>query len=136
MLGAALAAGAVSLVIAACQGPVRPAAPGPPRAPAPGSLSISPADGSRGIKTGAPVTVTPVRARVTSITVTSGGAPVEGTVSEGGTVWRSRWALHASSTYRVTATGRSTSRKTVSGTGTVTRPSTSGRATTGRRTPR
>ncbi|HET7243749.1 MAG TPA: Ig-like domain-containing protein [Streptosporangiaceae bacterium] len=79
-------------------------------------LSITPADGSRGIKTSAAVTVTAVHAQVSSITVTSGGAPVEGMVSEGGTVWHSRWALHTSSTYRVTATGRSASGKTVSAT--------------------
>jgi lipoprotein-anchoring transpeptidase ErfK/SrfK len=79
-------------------------------------LPITPADGSRGIKTSAAITVTAVHAQVSSITVTSGGAPVEGMVSEGGTVWHSRWELHTSSTYRVTATGRSASGKTVSAT--------------------
>jgi lipoprotein-anchoring transpeptidase ErfK/SrfK len=111
LLGAGLMMSAVSLAVAACQGPVRPAAPG--RSPAAAMLSIWPADGSRGVTTSAAVTVTAAHARVTGITVTSGGIPVEGVVSGGGTVWRSRWALHTSSTYRVTATGRSASGKTV-----------------------
>ena len=103
---------AVSLAIAACQG--SPAqTPSPPPAAA---LSISPAGGSRDVMTSTVVTVTPARATVTSITVTAGGAPVEGEVSEGGTVWHSRWALHTSSTYKVTATGTSTSGKIVSAT--------------------
>jgi lipoprotein-anchoring transpeptidase ErfK/SrfK len=114
MLGAVSVVGAVSLAIAACQGAHRPAVPSPSQTAA--TLSISPADGSRDVKTSAAVTVTPAHAKVTSITVTSGGTPVEGDVSESGTVWHSRWALHTSSTYRVTATGRSTSGKTVSAT--------------------
>jgi Bacterial Ig domain/ER-bound oxygenase mpaB/B'/Rubber oxygenase, catalytic domain len=109
MLGAGLVAG--SLALGACQGPVRPAVPGPSQAAA--LLRVSPADGSRDVKTSAAVVVTPAHAQVISITVTLGGAPVEGVVSEGGMVWHSRWALHTSSTYRVTATGRSTSGKTV-----------------------
>jgi lipoprotein-anchoring transpeptidase ErfK/SrfK len=114
LLGAGPVVGVVCLATAACQGPVRPAAPGPSQAAA--TLSISPADGSRGIKTSAAVTVTPVHAQVSSITVTLGGAPVEGMASAGRTVWHSRWALHTSSTYRVTATGRSASGKAVTAT--------------------
>ncbi len=108
---------AIGLAIAGCAGSQRPAAGGPPaaggRPPAVASLSISPADGSRDVRTSAAVTVVPAHARVTGITVTSAGAPVEGDVSAGGTVWRSRWALHTSSTYRVTATGRSASGATI-----------------------
>ena len=114
MLRAAAVVGAVSLAVAACQGALRPAVPSPPQTAAP--LSISPADGSRDVNTGAAVTVTTAHAKVTSIAVTSGGTPVAGEVSEGGTVWHSRWALHTSSTYRVTATGTSTSGKTISAT--------------------
>jgi lipoprotein-anchoring transpeptidase ErfK/SrfK len=91
----------VSLVIAACQG-------SPPPQPA-ATLSISPAGGSRDVKTSTAVTVTPAHAKVTSIIVTAGGSPVQGVVSEGGTVWHSRWALHTSSTYTVTAAGTSIS---------------------------
>lgn len=101
----AAAVGAVSLAIAACQG-------SPPQQPA-ATLSISPGDGSRDVKTSTAVTVTPAHTKVTSIIVTSGGTPVQGMVSEGGTVWHSRWALHTSSTYKVTAMGTSTSGKTV-----------------------
>jgi lipoprotein-anchoring transpeptidase ErfK/SrfK len=110
LLGWLCLAGAVSLA-AACEGAVRPAAPGASRPAA--ALSISPADGSREVKTSAPVVVTPAYATVTSITVTSGGVPVEGHASQGGRVWRSRWALHTSSDYTVIATGRSTSGKAV-----------------------
>ena len=110
--GAVCVLGAVGLAIAACGGPVHPAVPGPSQAAA--TLSIRPGDGSRDVKTSAAVVVTPAHATVTSITVTWGGTPVEGAVSGGGTVWHSRWALHTSSTYRVTATGRSDSGKTVS----------------------
>jgi lipoprotein-anchoring transpeptidase ErfK/SrfK len=126
-LAALSVAGAVSLAIIACQGPALPAAPSPSQAA--DTLSISPADGSRGVTTSAPVTVAPAHATVTSITVTSGGTQVEGNVSEGGTVWHSRWALHTSSTYRVTATGVSASGKTITTTSsfrTITPPATMG----------
>ena len=122
MLGAVCTAGAVSLALAACQASPSPPAssppvsgvpvPGPPRPAA--ALSISPADGSRDVATTAAVTVTPAHATVTGITVTLAGRPVAGEASHGGTVWHSRWALHTSSTYRVTATGRSGSGQPVS----------------------
>jgi hypothetical protein len=56
------------------------------------------AGSSRGVKTSAEAVVTPAHATVTTITVTSGGTPVEGAVSGGVTVWHSRWALHRSPT--------------------------------------
>ncbi|MGE5132853.1 MAG: Ig-like domain-containing protein [Gemmatimonadota bacterium] len=115
--GAAALLGAVTLAAAACQGAPRPpAASAPVTSPPPtaAALTISPADGSRDVTTGGAVTVTPVHATVTGITVTLHGRPVEGTVSHGGTVWHSRWALHTSSTYRVTATGRSGTGQAVS----------------------
>ncbi len=112
MVAAAVVA-AVSLAIAACQGPHRTAVPTLPPAAA---LSISPADGSRNVRTSTAVTVTPAHATVTSITVTTDGTPVEGEVSGGGTAWHSRWALHTSTTYRVTATGTSASGQAVSAT--------------------
>ncbi len=117
VLGAVFMVGAVSLVIAACQGGPgthRAAAPSPSQTAA--RRSISPADESRNVPTSAAVAVTPTHAKVTGIAVTTGGTQVEGHVSAGGTVWHSRWALHTSSTYQVTATGRSTSGKTVSAT--------------------
>ncbi len=112
LFGAVSVVAAVSLAIAGCQGAVRPAVPGPSQVAA--TLSISPADGSRDVRTSAAVTVTPAHAKVTGITVTLAGRPVEGEVSKAGTVWRSRWALHTSSTYKVTAMGRSTSGKILS----------------------
>ncbi len=133
MLGAAAIAGAVSLALAACQPlPGTPAAgpassAPPPLAAAP--LSISPADGSRDVSTTATISVTPVHASVTGITVTLAGKPVAGEASRGGTVWRSRWALHTSSTYRVTATGRTGSGaavRAVSSFRTMTPPATMG----------
>jgi lipoprotein-anchoring transpeptidase ErfK/SrfK len=114
ILGAITVVGAISLANTGCRGAARPPLPGPSQAL--GSLSIWPADGSRDVKTSAAVVVTPAHAAVTSITVTSGGTPVEGRISDGGTVWHSRWALHTSSTYRITATGRSVSGKAVSAT--------------------
>jgi lipoprotein-anchoring transpeptidase ErfK/SrfK len=112
MFGAVSVAGAASVAITACQGATGPAAPRPSQAAA--TLSISPVDGSRDVRTGAAVTVIPAHATVTGIAVTSGGRPVEGQVSAGGTVWHSRWTLHTSATYQVTATGRSASGKALS----------------------
>ena len=105
---------AASVVIAACGGGVYPAGPGPSHPVA--TLSITPADGSRDVKTSTAVVVTPSNARVTSITVTSGGIPVDGVVSNGGLVWHGRWALHTSSRYRVTVMGRSETGTAISAT--------------------
>ncbi|HEY6312077.1 MAG TPA: Ig-like domain-containing protein [Streptosporangiaceae bacterium] len=68
-------------------------------------LKIRPANGSRGVDPSRGITVTALAGKVTNVTVTTSGGPVTGTMSAGGKTWHSTWALDASQTYTVTATG-------------------------------
>jgi lipoprotein-anchoring transpeptidase ErfK/SrfK len=67
-------------------------------------LEITPAGGTRHADPDGGVTVVASHGTIRSVTVTGGPAPVRGSVSSGGTVWHSRWALHPSTAYTVTAT--------------------------------
>jgi len=69
-------------------------------------LTITPANGSRGVKPSAGITVTATKGRVTNVTVAApGGGTVSGTLHDGGRVWHSTWTLAVSQRYTVTATG-------------------------------
>jgi lipoprotein-anchoring transpeptidase ErfK/SrfK len=69
-------------------------------------LKITPANGSHGVDTSAPITVTATQGKVTSVTVAAhGGDPVSGALSADGKAWKSSGTLNASQSYTVTATG-------------------------------
>jgi len=69
-------------------------------------LKITPANGSHGVGTSAPITVTATQGKVTSVTVAAhGGDPVSGALSADGKAWKSSGTLNASQSYTVTATG-------------------------------
>ena len=66
-------------------------------------LSITPAGGTiRAPNRG--ITVTATRARISKVTVRTGGDRVSGKLNAGRTVWHSLWALNVSQRYTVTAT--------------------------------
>jgi lipoprotein-anchoring transpeptidase ErfK/SrfK len=69
-------------------------------------LSITPADGSKDVNPGGGVTVTAKTGTIKNVVVTSGSAPVAGTLNAAGTEWHSTWALSPSASYTVTATGK------------------------------
>ncbi|HEY2579509.1 MAG TPA: Ig-like domain-containing protein [Streptosporangiaceae bacterium] len=128
--GARLAAAAIPtalvlLAAAACSGGSSPghAKPGTtPTKPAAASagLSISPANGARSAAPDQGVTVTASRGKIGHVTVTAAGGPVTGSLSSGGTVWHSDWALGVSQHYTVTATATSTAGQTVTATSSFT----------------
>ncbi len=67
-------------------------------------LTITPANGTRGADPSAGVTVTAARGTLRSVTVRSRSGRVPGSLTDGGKVWHSQWALNVSQTYTVTAT--------------------------------
>jgi lipoprotein-anchoring transpeptidase ErfK/SrfK len=67
-------------------------------------LTITPPNGTRGADPSAGVTVTAARGTLRSVTVRSRSGRVSGSLSDGGKVWHSQWALNVSQTYTVTAT--------------------------------
>jgi lipoprotein-anchoring transpeptidase ErfK/SrfK len=75
-------------------------------APAAGAprLSITPSSGSIDSTPDQGITVTASGAKITGVSIRSGGEPVPGTLDASGTVWHSRWALDVSQHYTVTAT--------------------------------
>ena len=107
-------AGAGCMLIAACSGsgsspstgsgqaaPQVKASPATPAA----DLSITPGNGGKNVNPSAGVTVTAKSGKIQSVTVTTGGSSVAGSLNAVGTVWHSTWALHPSQSYTVTATG-------------------------------
>jgi lipoprotein-anchoring transpeptidase ErfK/SrfK len=118
--------GTAALFIAACQSNSAPA--GAPAAKAKvGALSaaadatqvtIKPGNGRSNVNPSAGVTVTATGGKVQKVTVTSGGGPLSGYLNATSTVWHSKWALHATRSYKVTATAVSTTGKTVTATST------------------
>jgi lipoprotein-anchoring transpeptidase ErfK/SrfK len=112
-LPAAATCGAVALLAAACQSG-GPAASGTHASSAPTSgashsaaagepLSITPASGSSGVNPARGITVAIPHGKITSVHVTTAGGPTGGTLSNGGSTWRSPWALAVSQRYTVTA---------------------------------
>lgn len=79
-------------------------------------VTIKPANGRSNVNPSAGVTVTATGGKVQKVTVTSGGGPLSGSVDAAGTVWHSKWALHPSRTYKVTATAVSATGKAVTAT--------------------
>lgn len=110
-------AAALGLLLVACSSGGRsglPAGPAPSTARTAGStttitttaphVTITPANGSAGADPSGGITVTATDGTLSNVTVRTPGDPVEGSLSQGGRVWHSRWALDVSQTYTVTAT--------------------------------
>ena len=121
-LAAIAICGALGIVTAACSGGggastssgsggQHAASPAPSGA----AVSITPANGSSDVQPGQGITVTAARGKLASVTVTTAGDPVSGTMNAAGTAWHSTWALDVSQRYTVTAkaTGTGKTAKTV-----------------------
>ena len=80
-------------------------------------VTITPANGAKDADPSAGITVTAAGGTLTHVSVSTSGDAVPGGLSQGGTVWRSQWALDVSQSYTVTATASGHG-------GTVTRTST------------
>jgi lipoprotein-anchoring transpeptidase ErfK/SrfK len=120
--GFALAAicGALALVTAACSGGGSPAAsPGSGHGakqvpPGQAAVSITPANGGTNVNPSQGITVRAIQGKLTSVTVTTAGDPVSGTLNAGRTVWQSTsTSLDVSQSYTVTAKAAGTSGKTI-----------------------
>jgi lipoprotein-anchoring transpeptidase ErfK/SrfK len=118
------AATAAGLSVAACSGgqnsPPAQAGASAHTSPPVAELKITPADGSRGVNPSRGITVTATMGKVASVTVTTSGHAVAGTVTGGGKTlhWHSRWALGFSQTYTVTAAGTDASGRQITATST------------------
>jgi lipoprotein-anchoring transpeptidase ErfK/SrfK len=112
---------AVALLAAACTGGgTRANGSGPtgqassqvkPASAAP--VTISPATGTKEADPSAGITVTATSGTLKNVAVQTAGDPVSGTLSHGGKVWHSQWALDVSQSYTVTATSSATGGRTV-----------------------
>ena len=67
-------------------------------------VTIRPASGTAAADPSGGITVTATDGTLSNVTVHSSGDPVSGRLSQGGTVWHSKWTLDVSQTYTVTAT--------------------------------
>jgi lipoprotein-anchoring transpeptidase ErfK/SrfK len=67
-------------------------------------VRITPENGAARADPSAGITVTASGGTLTHVSVRTSGDPVTGGLSQGGTVWRSQWALDVSQSYTVTAT--------------------------------
>jgi len=109
----------LALLAAACSGTghgtsgVRPASEAHSQAAAAPKVTITPANGAGGADPSAGITVTAAGGTLTNVTVRTSGDAVTGQLSQGGTVWHSRWALDVSQTYTVTATASRTGSRPV-----------------------
>jgi len=70
-------------------------------------VTITPANGAKNADPSAGITVTARIGTLKNVTVRTAGDPVTGSLSEGGKVWHSQWALNVSQSYTVTATSAS-----------------------------
>lgn len=76
------------------------------KAAAPRFLAITPASGTTSASTASGITVSALRgAKITNVTVKSGGETVTGAMNTAGTAWHSTWTLDTDESYTVTATG-------------------------------
>jgi len=67
-------------------------------------VTITPANGARDADPSAGITVRADRGTLQNVTVRASGGNVPGSLSDGGRIWHSTWALEVSQIYRVTAT--------------------------------
>ncbi len=67
-------------------------------------VSITPGNGAKAADPSAGITVTATGGTLTHVSVQTSADAVTGSLSQGGTVWRSQWALGVSQAYTVTAT--------------------------------
>jgi lipoprotein-anchoring transpeptidase ErfK/SrfK len=67
-------------------------------------VTITPANGAQDADPSAGITVTAADGTLSHVTVRTSGEAVPGGLSQGGTMWRSQWALDVSQAYAVTAT--------------------------------
>jgi lipoprotein-anchoring transpeptidase ErfK/SrfK len=127
-VSAAAAVAALALAASACTGntsttagsaagtstaPGRAAAASPSAKPAAPTVRITPGDGARGADPASGITVTAAGGALKDVTVRTGGDLVTGSYSAGRTAWHSRWALHVSQSYTVTATAAARNGTTV-----------------------
>ena len=68
------------------------------------AVTITPANGTADADPSAGITVSATRGTLRTVSVSSRGRAVPGSLSDGGKVWHSRWALNVSQDYTVTAT--------------------------------
>jgi lipoprotein-anchoring transpeptidase ErfK/SrfK len=113
---AALAAvAALALLAAACSGGGTgnhgntngTGAQGGSESASPAPVTITPANGTTHVDPSAGITVTATSGTLKNVTVRTAGDPVSGSLSQGGKVWHSQWALNVSQSYTVTATSGS-----------------------------
>jgi lipoprotein-anchoring transpeptidase ErfK/SrfK len=122
-LAVAASGTALGLLVAACHGTPSAAHGGKPgrgngssRAAASTQITITPRNGASSAKPDHGVTVTVSGGKLSSVHVNAGSARLAGTLSNGGTVWHSRWALRTHTHYTVAATAVGASHKTVTAT--------------------
>jgi lipoprotein-anchoring transpeptidase ErfK/SrfK len=117
------AAAALALLVTACSaggsstGGGQPAA-SKPAAPSGPAITITPASGAADADPSAGITVRATHGTLEHVTVSTSGDAVPGTLSDGGTVWHSQWALDVSQHYEVKAAASGTG--TYHGTSTAT----------------
>jgi lipoprotein-anchoring transpeptidase ErfK/SrfK len=115
--------GALCLLVTACSSSSGPAnaqgANGGTKTVARGvaTVAISPADGSRNVKTSRGVSVTVAHGKIRNVSVRAGHATAAGTL-QGQTAWHTVWPLHAGARYKVTVTALGTDGKTTTVTST------------------
>jgi lipoprotein-anchoring transpeptidase ErfK/SrfK len=113
----------VGLAVSACSGGGGTSASGgKSAAPAGLQVSITPANGNSSATPSSGITVTAAKGKLTSVTVTTGGDQVTGSMNAARTVWHSTWALDVAESYKVTAKAAGTSAAGTSGK-TITRTS-------------
>jgi lipoprotein-anchoring transpeptidase ErfK/SrfK len=105
------AAAVISLLAAACSGgghstsQARPAANAHTKAAAAAAqVAITPANGASNADPSGGITVTATHGTLTNVAVHTAGGTVSGSMTRGGTVWHSQWALGPAQSYTVTAT--------------------------------
>jgi lipoprotein-anchoring transpeptidase ErfK/SrfK len=118
----ALAAAAVlclSLIGSACNSGAGPRVSSTPTTVVPAArLSITPANGARGVKPQQGIRVRVAASKIVGVTVKTTGEPVTGTLNSSATAWHSRWALDVATRYTVRVTALDTAGRTVTETST------------------
>jgi lipoprotein-anchoring transpeptidase ErfK/SrfK len=117
-LGVIAITGAAAMLAAACSSAPSHQAGGStghasPTVSPPAQLTITPANGTRHVNPSKGIMVTATQGKISNVTVTTGSAAVPGVLAPGGTSWQTRWPLHPSTKYSVTATAVNPSGKTV-----------------------